>query len=157
MVPPRLGRRGRLGGRPAWTAPPADPLPRTAQTNHTGAPTALLAALATAADALARLDAQAALLAPALQDGLRTRLAYAEPARAGLRTLAALRGAAEAAMPLAASETRRSRLLAALELLLQTPAVTAASLARALAITPRQPCACSNASAAPVSRRWWCE
>jgi Fic family protein len=61
----------------------------------------------------------------------------AEAARAGLRTLAALRDAAEAATALAATEDRRSKLPAALALLLQTPAVTAASLARALAITPQ--------------------
>jgi hypothetical protein len=65
---------------PPGRPPRSTPLPGAAITGHTGNPSALLAALAAAADALARLDAQAALLAPPLQAGLRTRLAYAEAA-----------------------------------------------------------------------------
>jgi predicted ArsR family transcriptional regulator len=61
----------------------------------------------------------------------------AEAARAGSRTLTALRQAADKAETLAADQHGRSRLPDVLEQLLRTPAVTAGSLARTLAITPQ--------------------
>jgi hypothetical protein len=61
----------------------------------------------------------------------------AEAARAGLRTLAALRRAEAAGAALAAGEDRRSRLPEAVALLLRHPALTAPALAAHLAITPQ--------------------
>jgi hypothetical protein len=61
----------------------------------------------------------------------------AEAARAGTRTLAGLRAAKAAGAALAAGQDRRSRLPAAIALLLRHPALTAAALARQLAITPQ--------------------
>jgi hypothetical protein len=61
----------------------------------------------------------------------------AEAARAGSRTLGALLRAEAAGAALAAGEDRRSRLPAALALLLRHPALTAPALAALLAITPQ--------------------
>ena len=76
--------------RPVWADDDADldtpplrrpilPLPSSARTTTT-ATDALLAPLATAAAALARLDAQAEAASPAVQQGLIARLTYAEAA-----------------------------------------------------------------------------
>jgi hypothetical protein len=63
---------------PPGRSPKPPPRPRAIAVGHPpGDPNVLLAALASAADALARLDAQATQLTPALQEGLRCRLAYA--------------------------------------------------------------------------------
>jgi len=61
----------------------------------------------------------------------------AEAARAGSRTLAGLREAEAAGVALAAGQDRRSRLPAAITLLLRHPALTAPALARQLVITPQ--------------------
>jgi hypothetical protein len=58
-----------------------------------------------------------------------------EAARAGSRTLAALRQAEAAGAVLAAQQDKRSHLGAAIEALLRQPALTAPTLARQLAIT----------------------
>jgi HTH DNA binding domain len=60
-----------------------------------------------------------------------------EAARTGMRTLAGLRAAEGASAALAAGQDRRSRLPAAIALLLRHPALTAPSLARTLCITPQ--------------------
>jgi hypothetical protein len=61
----------------------------------------------------------------------------AEAARAGSRILAALRRAGESGADLAAGQNRQSRLPGAIGLLLRQPALTAASLAAHLGITPQ--------------------
>jgi hypothetical protein len=61
----------------------------------------------------------------------------AEAARAGSRTIAALRQAEAAGAALAAQQDKRSHLGAAIEALLRQPALTASALARQLAITPQ--------------------
>ena len=61
----------------------------------------------------------------------------ADAARAGLRTLAALRQAEVAGVALAAGQDKRSRLPAALDHLLRQAAVTAPALARSLEVTPQ--------------------
>jgi hypothetical protein len=61
----------------------------------------------------------------------------AESARAGMRILASLRRVEASGLELAAGQDRRSRLPAALSLLLRHPALTAPALARQLNITPQ--------------------
>ena len=61
----------------------------------------------------------------------------AEAARTGARILAALRQAEAAGSALAAGQDKRSRLRQAVGLLLRHPALTAAALARHLAVTPQ--------------------
>ena len=61
----------------------------------------------------------------------------AEAARAGMRVLTELRAAESAGLGFAAQEDKRSRLPAAVALLVRQPALTAPALARRLEITPQ--------------------